>query len=51
VLLTPSNSFLIRIKQPKTGEKEGEYVDLFSFSGYGCCPVKAERITKTGWDL
>jgi hypothetical protein len=46
VLLTHSNSFLIRIKQPKSGEKEGEYVDLFSFSGYGCCPVKALKKQK-----
>jgi hypothetical protein len=41
VQLTAGNSFLIRIKQPKSGEKEGEYVDLFPFSGYNCCPVKA----------
>jgi hypothetical protein len=34
-------SFLIRIKQPKSGDPEGEYVDLFPFSGYSCCPVKA----------
>jgi hypothetical protein len=39
--LTTSNSFLLRIKQPKSGEKEGEYVDIFPFSGYNCCPVKA----------
>jgi hypothetical protein len=38
---TPSGSFLIRIKQPKSGETEGEYVDIFPFSGYNCCPVKA----------
>jgi hypothetical protein len=41
VLLTKSGSFLIRIKQPKSGEPEGEYVDLFPFRGYKCCPVKA----------
>lgn len=46
VQLTPSNSFLIRIKQPKSGEKEGEYVDIFAFSGYNCCPVKALKKLK-----
>ncbi len=34
-------SILIRIKQPKSGEKEGEYVDLFPFDNYNCCPVLA----------
>ena len=37
------SSVLIRIKQPKSGEKEGEYVDLFPFPGYDCCPVLAIR--------
>jgi hypothetical protein len=46
ILLTPSNSFLVRIKQPKSGEREGEYVDIFPFSGYGCCPVKALKKLK-----
>ena len=29
------------MKQPKSGNREGEYVDLFTFPGYKCCPVKA----------
>jgi hypothetical protein len=41
VRVTSSGSFLLRIKQPKSGEKEGEYVDIFPFKGYNCCPVKA----------
>jgi len=47
VALSSSNSFLIRIKQPKSGEKEGEYVDIFPFSGYNCCPVKALKKLRT----
>ncbi len=38
-----SESVLIRLKQPKSGEKEGEYVDLFPFLGYNCCPVRTLR--------
>ena len=37
------DSILMRLKQPKSGEKEGEFVDLFTFSGYNCCPVAALR--------
>lgn len=37
------DSVLIRLKQPKSGEKEGEFVDLFPFRGYNCCPVRALR--------
>jgi len=33
-------SILLRIKQPKSGEK-AEFVDLFRFDGYNCCPVLA----------
>jgi len=46
VVATSDKSFLIRIKQPKSGEKEGEFIDLFSFSGYNCCPVKALKKLK-----
>jgi len=34
-------SILIRISQPKSGEPGGEYVDLFPFLGFHCCPVLA----------
>jgi hypothetical protein len=37
---TPT-TILIHIKQPKSGEKEGEYIDLFPFENYNCCPVLA----------
>jgi len=46
VMFTPAGSVLIRIKQPKSGEREGEYVDLFPFPGYNCCPVKALKSLK-----
>jgi len=42
--LTEGDSILIRLKQPKSGEKEGEFVDLFRFPGYHCCPVKAFKL-------
>jgi hypothetical protein len=41
VAVSGKDSLLIRVKQPKTGTMDGEYIDLFSFKGYGCCPVKA----------
>jgi hypothetical protein len=47
VAITSQSSLLLRIKQPKTGSKEGEYIDLFSFPGHGCCPVKALKALKT----
>jgi len=46
VMFDPSGSILIRIKQPKSGHREGEYVDLFPFPGYNCCPVKALQALK-----
>ena len=44
VLDTSIGSILIRLKQPKSGEREGEFIDLFPFPGYHCCPVKALRL-------
>ncbi len=35
------SSFLLRFKSPKSGDTEGELVDLFSFHGNNCCPVLA----------
>jgi len=35
------SSVLIHLKVPKSGDKEGEFLDLFPFDGYNCCPVKA----------
>jgi hypothetical protein len=40
-----STSLLIRIKQPKSGEN-CEFVDLFPFPGFQCCPVAALRALK-----
>jgi hypothetical protein len=34
-------SFLIHIKNPKSGRKGGEYVDIFPFEGHGVCPAAA----------
>ena len=36
-----SNSFLIHVRLPKTGSKEGEFIDIFLFPASGCCPVAA----------
>jgi hypothetical protein len=41
VRCTSPHSLLIHIKQPKSGIPGGEKVDLFEFSGYNCCPVRA----------
>jgi len=37
---------LIHIKNPKSRQKEGEFVDIFSFEGNNVCPVKALRNLK-----
>jgi len=34
-------SFLIHLKIPKTAPKQGEFVDIFKFKKFGCCPVAA----------
>ncbi|MFN9942411.1 MAG: hypothetical protein ACK56I_23365, partial [bacterium] len=39
------SSILIRLKQPKSGEKE-EYIDLFPFPTHDCCPVAALKNLK-----
>jgi len=33
------DSFLIRLKNPKSGEVQGEFLDIFPFLGHQCCPV------------
>ena len=38
-----STSFLIHIRLPKSGAKEGEFIDIFPFAASGCCPVAALR--------
>jgi len=40
VKASSKTSLLLRIKQPKSGEK-AEYIDLFEFPGYDCCPIRA----------
>ena len=39
----PEGSILLRLKCPKSGDKNGEFLDIFKFSGYHCCPVAAMR--------
>ena len=34
-------SILIHIKNPKSGTKGGEFLDIFGFPGFGCCPAQA----------
>ena len=34
-------SIILRLKSPKSGDKNGEFLDVFSFTGYKCCPVAA----------
>lgn len=41
ITLTAEQSIVIRLKSPKSGESDGEFIDLFPFPGYNCCPVKA----------
>jgi hypothetical protein len=38
VAITSQSSLLLRIKQPKTGSKEGKYIDLFFSSDMGAVP-------------
>jgi hypothetical protein len=34
-------SFLVQVRLPKSATKEGEYLDVFPFNAFGCCPVAA----------
>jgi len=38
-----NDHILIHIKNPKSRQREGEFVDIFSFEGQNVCPVKALR--------
>jgi len=44
---TDDDSFLIHLKIPKTAPKQGEFVDIFKFGKFGCCPVAALKKHKT----
>jgi hypothetical protein len=35
------DSVLLCVKNPKSGSVKGEFLDLFKFPGYNCCPVAA----------
>jgi hypothetical protein len=35
------NSFLVHVRLPKSAAKEGEFLDVFEFPQFGCCPVAA----------
>jgi hypothetical protein len=39
VQFSSSDSILIRIKCAKSGEPQGEFLDIFPFPHFGCCPV------------
>jgi hypothetical protein len=41
------DSFLIHVKTPKSKAKEGEFVDIFPFEGFGVCPVAALKQLKS----
>ena len=34
------NAVLIHVKSPKSRNQGGDYVDIFTFTGHNCCPVK-----------
>jgi hypothetical protein len=36
-------SYLLHVRLPKSGQKEGEFLDVFPFEQHGCCPVAALR--------
>lgn len=38
-----SDSLLLHLKIPKNAPREGEFVDIFKFGKYGCCPVAAVK--------
>jgi hypothetical protein len=35
------NSFLVHVRLPKSAAVEGEFLDVFEFPHFGCCPVAA----------
>ena len=41
VVFHAPDAILIQLKSPKSMAPKGEILDLFSFSGYNCCPVRA----------
>lgn len=40
------DSILIRLKCAKSGDTQGEFLDVFPFRGYDCCPVAALRLLR-----
>jgi len=34
-------SILLHLRQPKSSNKEGDFLDLFEFTGHNVCPIKA----------
>ena len=39
ILFNSDDSALLRLKIPKSAEKNGEFLDLFAFPDYNCCPI------------
>jgi len=43
VLFCRNNSAILHLKANKSVHPEGEFLDVFPFPGYGCCPLSALR--------
>jgi len=41
VKFRPDGSILLHLRQPKSSNKEGDFLDIFNFKGHNVCPVKA----------
>jgi len=41
VKLRADGSILLHLRQPKSSNKEGDFLDIFEFKGHNVCPVKA----------
>jgi len=46
IYLEKEDSFIIHLKIPKGAPREGEFVDIFPFKSFGCCPVAALKKQK-----
>jgi hypothetical protein len=46
VVVTGVDSILIHLKMDKSRNPKGSYIDLFAFTGHGCCPVQTLMVQK-----
>jgi hypothetical protein len=44
VKFTSETSVLLRLKNSKTGDIQGDFLDIFPFQGFNCCPVASLRM-------